>query len=195
MDLKFNYVDVKSELVIELKKHINFNIRVLKSDPRESAEIPCIGINRAGDDEQNQVIGDDLGVVFDEALDKYVSYKGTFFNETMEIRIWHSNADERDKLYILMKAVIINLRDDLVKIGLRNIKLSGGRDEQENNFPPHPLYWAAINMNYLNPMEIEVTEAIEGGIIEEIDILRGIYDINKYSNDFVILKSQEESLL
>ncbi len=174
MTLVFNYVDVKTEMVTELRKHISSKIRVLKSDPREASEIPCIGINRAGDDEQNQVLGDDFGVVFDEALDQHVSYKGTFFNETMEIRVWHSNADERDKLYIKMKAVLLDLRDTLVDKGLRNIKLSGGRDEQENNFPPHPLYWAAINMNYLNPLEVQVK--IEEDVIEDIaGVLEGYH--------------------
>ena len=192
MSLNYNYVDVKTELVEELRNHVNSKIRVLKSDPREPSEIPCIGINRAGDDEQNQVLGDDFGIVFDEALNKHVSYKGTFFNETMEIRVWHSNADERDKLYILVKAVLVNIRDFLVEMGLRNLKLSGGRDEQENNFPPHPLYWSTINMNYLNPMEIEV---IEHETIESVDILTKDSDIDLTASDELILQTEEETSL
>ncbi len=184
MSLNFNYIDVKTELVKELRNHINDNIRILKSDPREVTEIPCIGINRAGDDEQSQVLGDELGIVFDESLGFHVSYKGTFFSETMEIRVWHSNADERDALYILTKAVLINLRDFLIEKGLRNLKLSGGRDEQENNFPPHPLYWAAINLNYLNPLDITVV-LDDKSIIEEIDAYKISYGKNISSSDIL----------
>lgn len=171
----FTYINVKDIIVKRLREALETegyaDVRVLKADPRENVEIPCIGVNRAGDDERNQVIGDSFGTFKDEETGEWHKYKGTYFNETMEIRIWHKNPDDRDQLYILMKAVLFNIRDELGEKGLRNITLSGGRDEQENNYPPHPLYWSAINMQYLNPLEVEV----QVGIVESVDTVLEMY--------------------
>jgi len=167
--IKYTYINVKDKMVKVLREALEKegyqDVRVLKADPRETVEIPCIGINRAGDDERNQVLGDSFGTFKDEDTGEWHRFKGTYFNETMEIRIWHKNPDDRDKLYILVKAVLFNLRDSLGEDGLRNIALSGGRDEQENNYPPHPLYWSAINMTYLNPLEVEV----DVGVVENVE--------------------------
>ena len=153
-------------------------IRVLKSDPRDQLEIPCIGVNRAGDDEQNSVLGDDSGTVYDPETDTFVKFKGTFFNETIEVRLWHTNADERDRLYILLKAVLFDMRDGLGMKGLRNITIRGGRDEQENNITPQPLYFATITMNFLNPLDVQVTVVQPVGdgetIIEVVQHLKGM---------------------
>lgn len=149
-----NYVNVKDELVKLLKDELirlNLsNIRVLKSDPKDAVEIPCIGINRISDDETNQVLNDSAGFFED-----YDEVKGVYFNESYELRIWHSNAEERDKLYILLKAILIKIRKKLVEKGIGHAIIKGGRDEQENNFPPHPLYWATLTLTVLNYMEVD----------------------------------------
>lgn len=154
MSTLFEYVDVKSELVRFLRLELQDNgvegVKVLKSDPREQTEIPCICINRVGDDEANQVLGDDFGEDTEEE-----DFSGTHFQESMEIRLWHQNPDERDKLYILIKALLLNFRSELSEKGLFNISIRGGRDEQDNTYPPHPLYWATLTLNYINPMSIE----------------------------------------
>ena len=172
--ITYTYVNVKDALVVALREALATegysDVRVLKADPRENVEIPCIGINRAGDDERNQVLGDSFGTYKDEETGIWSQFKGTYFNETMEIRIWHKNPDDRDKLYILTKAVLFNLRDTLGEQGLRNIALSGGRDEQENNYPPHPLYWSSINMTYLNPLEVEVVVDTIDSVTETLDM-------------------------
>lgn len=177
MPLIYTYVDVKEELVqalrIALAEEGYESIRVLKSDPREAAEIPCICVNRTNADETSQVLADEVDERFDEATQTWYDYKGTFFNETMEIRVWHSNADERDKLYVLTKAVLFNMRTNLVEKGLRNVKLQGGRDEQDNTFPPHVLYWSSINMNYLNPLEVEVEVGAPITAVDVISTLEG----------------------
>jgi hypothetical protein len=167
MDIKYNYVDVKDEIVKALKPEMEpLKVKVIKADPREQGDIPCIGINRAGDDESNQVIGEEIGDEYDPETDTFTVFKGTYFNETLEMRLWHTNADERDRLYILMKAILFAMRDDLAEKGLRNITLRGGKDEQENNILPQPLYWSSITMNFLNPLEIERI----AGVIKEVNV-------------------------
>lgn len=156
----YEYVDVKDKVVEWLRA--NINIRVTKGDPREHVEIPCIGVNRVGDDETSQVLGDDLETV--QIEEKYVHFRGTFFHESLEARIWHFNADERDKLFTQLKAQLFALRDELVALGVINITLRGGRDEQDNTFPPQPLYWATITMSYLNPLSVQTDD-----VLTEID--------------------------
>lgn len=166
-EFRFEHVDVKQEAVTALKlvlpKHNYSDVKVLKSDPQTPSEYPCIGINRANDDEANQTIDDVLQEpVYDPVTKLYTVVKGTFFQETLELRVWHTNADERDRLYPILKATCVALRDKLTFLGLRNIVLRGGKDEQDISLEhaPTPLYWASITMSYLNPLNIYI-ETIE----------------------------------
>ena len=169
--MTYSYVDVKHELVTQLQPLLSAEgyeaIRVIKGDPRAPTEIPCIGINRAGDDETQQVLGEDFGSEYDKSTGKWAEFRGTYFNETVEIRVWHTNADERDKLYTLTKILLFKIRPQLVERGLRNLVLRGGRDEQDNTYPPYPLYWGTITMNYLNPLEVEILY----DSVESVDVL------------------------
>lgn len=174
MPINYKYIDVKDELVryidSKIKEEGIANIRVLKSDPREASEIPCICVNRVNDDEANEVLGEDYGFNYDEDLEMDVEVTGTYFSETLEIRGWFQNAIDRDKIFILTKAILFNARLYLQGLGLVNITLRGGRDEQDNTFPPHPLYWFTITINYLNPLEVSnVPESGTYEIVETID--------------------------
>lgn len=168
MSLNFDYshVDVKTELVTILKAELQNKglptVKVLRSDPKSPAEMPCIGINRVDDTETSQSMGDVTGNDFDAVTSTYTNQFGTFFSEAVEIRIWHTNADERDKLYRLMKAIVFAYRMTLVEKGLLNITMRGGRDEQDNTMQhaPDVIYWSTITMSYLNPLDINVRETV-----------------------------------
>lgn len=167
MDFDFKTVDVKEELVQALKSTLpkfNFGaVKVIKSDPQTHTEMPCIGINRISDDESNQSIGDHHGQDYNSTTKVYVTEQGTFFSEAVEVRVWHTNADKRDELYNVVKAVLFAIRLPLVQKGLINVTLGGGRDEQDSSMQNAPLviYWSAITMRYLNPMNVEVYENVE----------------------------------
>lgn len=167
MNFTFKHVDVKEILVetlkVELPKLGFPNVKVIKADPQSAVDIPCIGVNRADDSESDQSIADVAGTHFDADLSTHYRYYGTFFQESMEIRVWHTNADERDKLYQNMKAVLFAMRPQLVEMGLLNLTLRGGRDEQDSSMAQAPmvLYWAPITMNYLNPLDVTVEEVAE----------------------------------
>lgn len=162
----FEHVDVKEEMVQVLKKQLpgfGFpSVKVLKSDPQTQAEVPCIGINRVDDSETEQSLADAAGVHYDQATQTYYQVFGTYFSESVEVRIWHTNADERDKLYRHVKAMLVALRQPLVEKGLLNITLRSGRDEQDSSMAQAPmvLYWSAITMSYLNPMDVTFTEVV-----------------------------------
>jgi hypothetical protein len=171
--MDYQYIDVKDTLVhlIEqalIKENIK-NIKVQKSDPREAADIPCICINRAGDNETDRVIGDDFGEDYDDTISTDRIYEGTSFEEAMEVRVWHTNASERDRLYIFIKVLLFSLRKVLTGLGLRNITLKGGHDEQDNTFPPVPMYWGAITINYVIDLILEDQAETDFGIMESID--------------------------
>jgi hypothetical protein len=165
----FEHVDTKSELVNRLKSELPkfgfSNVKVLKSDPAAPSELPCIGINRLDDSETSQSIADVAGDYFDKETKVYYKTYGTYFQESLEIRIWHTNADERDRLYRHLKAILLAIRLPLVEQGLRNLTLRTGRDEQEvtGQNAPVAIYWSTINLSALNPLDVtfeEVTEAI-----------------------------------
>ena len=162
----FEHVDVKEEILQVMKKQLpgfGFpNVKVLKSDPQSSSEIPCIGINRVDDSESEQSISDAVTTHYDQATQTYYQVFGTYFSESVEVRVWHTNADERDKVYRHVKAMLVALRLPLVEKGLLNISLRTGRDEQDSSMSQAPmvLYWSAITMSYLNPMDVTFTEVV-----------------------------------
>jgi hypothetical protein len=166
MNFNFDTVDVKSEVVkafkTELSAHGFANVKVLKSDPQSPAELPCIGVNRASDDETSMSMADSHGISYDAATSIYTTEQGTFFSESVEIRVWHTNADERDKLYLIVKAILFAYRFEWVKLGLINLSLRGGRDEQDSTMQNAPtvMYWSVINMVYLNPLNVDILETI-----------------------------------
>lgn len=167
MSFQFEHVDVKQEIVnklkIELPKFGFSRVKVLKADPQTATEIPCIGVNRVDDNETEQSIADSQGTYYDKSTKEYKKFFGTFFQESIECRVWHTNADERDKLYRHVKAILVALRNELVERGLLNLSLRSGRDEQDSSQAQAPmvLYWSTITMTYLNPMDIEFVEIVE----------------------------------
>lgn len=165
-DFTFEHVDVKQELLDALKEKLpgfGFgNVKVLKSDPQSSSELPCIGINRVDDNETESSIADAVDVRYDKDTETYYQVFGTYFSESVEVRVWHTNADERDKLYRHVKAILVALRLPLVEKGLLNITLRTGRDEQDSSMAQAPtvLYWSAITMSYLNPLDVTFAEVV-----------------------------------
>jgi len=170
MSFTFNTVDVKDELVKRLKVELvnfgytgNLTVKVLKADPQSPAELPCIGINRTDDSETSQSITDGEGTRYNSTTKELDTFYGTFFDESMEIRVWHTNADERDKLYQVVRATLFAVRSDLVSSGLLNIALRGGRDEQDSTMAQAPmvLYWSTITMTYLNPLDVNFVSTVD----------------------------------
>lgn len=167
MEFTFATVDVKDEIFKALRDTLPKKglpkVKVIKADPALPSELPCIGINRASDDESEQTIADDHGTHYDPTTQVYTVYKGTFFQEAIEVRVWHTNADERDEVYRMVRTILFAHRTELVKKGLLNISLRGGRDEQDTSmqFAPKPIYWGVITMTYLNPLNVDILETVE----------------------------------
>lgn len=183
MSFAFSTVDVKQELVIALKRELgnlgytgDTAIRVLKADPQTPSEIPCIGINRTDDSESDQSIADGEGTTYNALTKELTTFYGTFFSESLEIRIWHTNADERNTLYLATKSILFAIRKDLSSKGLLNLTLRGGRDEQDSTMAQAPmvLYWSTITMSYLNPLDVSsvatvdaITAVIDAGAVSK----------------------------
>jgi hypothetical protein len=166
-DFTFDHVDVKEALTSALKDQLPKmgypTVKVIKADPTTASEIPCIGINRVDDSESETSIANGEGNYYDADTQTYYEVYGTYFSESMELRIWHTNADERDKLYKAMKAILLAQRQSLVQQGLLNITLRGGKDEQEvsGEQAPIAIYWSTITMSFLNPLDVYFTKVAQ----------------------------------
>ena len=185
MSFTFNTVDVKEELVLALRAGLaDFEytgagtIKVIKADPQTPSELPCIGLNRTDDSESDQSITDGEGTLYNKDTQELETFFGTFFSESIEVRVWHTNADERDKLYQTTKAILFAMRGDLVEKGLLNMTLRGGRDEQDSTMAQAPmvLYWSTITMSYLNPLDVS--------IISTVDAITAMPVLGGYNNTF-----------
>jgi hypothetical protein len=167
MTYSFEHVDTKNELVTriaaELPKFGFNNVKVLKSDPVAPTELPCVGINRLDDSESSQSLSDVAGEYYDKETQTNYRTFGTYFQDSLEIRIWHTNADERDRLYRHLKAILLAIRLPLIEQGLLNVTLRTGRDEQDTSGQnaPFPIFWATLTMNSLNPLDVTFEEVAE----------------------------------
>ena len=156
---------------------IDYKVRIVKSDPQGPAECPAIAINRTSDGETNQSLGDLFGYVRDPDIDATIKKFGTDFMESLELRIWSTNSDQRDLLYALTKAILFNYRHYLaVKWGLVNQAITGGRDEANHvQYKGHFMYWGvvmfraenAIQRNIICPSitEVESSMTVVPGVV------------------------------
>ncbi len=163
--MDFKSIDMKEQLLQFLKQSFRaaqIKMTVLKSDPQTSGELPCIGINRVSDSEINHTLGEYAGDTFDEDEMEYSELYGAVFQESMEVRIWHNNADERERIYRLLKALIIQFRKSAVQLGVRSFSMEAGKDESDfsGNVVPFPVYWASIVITYMNPFDVEITQHV-----------------------------------
>lgn len=164
---QFNYLytDVKDYIAqavtseLQQSNYGNGAIRIFKSDPLDEQSLPAIGINMVNLDEDSSGIGlTTQPPTFDQESGLYTTYQGAYMKEIVEVRVFHTNADERDKLRIFTLAVLFAVKNDLLQMGIQNITLSGGRDEQDNTLlQSGPLFMNSINLSYLNPLDVTVT--------------------------------------
>ena len=137
---------------------MDWKVKVLKADPEGPSQIPSITIARTSDTEVNQALGDVFGEDNDSEVDMVVKKFGTDFRETLELRIWTANSDQRDLLYSLVKAILFNYRHFLaLKYGLVNQQIIGGRDEANHiQYESHFMYWGVIIFQAENAIQKNV---------------------------------------
>lgn len=147
-------------------------IRVVGSDPLTESMIPCVGVNRTNDSLQGDAVGQSEVSWFDEEISKWIVQQSVYYEESLEIRVHHKNADERDRIGHLVKGILTASIPYLSSLnggpGFTNIKVGNGRDEQENNTPFGPLFWATISLYFWNPLEVNTTT--DDPTIEQIDV-------------------------
>jgi hypothetical protein len=134
---------------------IDWDVRVVKADPQGPAELPAIAISRTSDSETNQAIGDIFGYSGDPVSASLTRKHGTDFRETIELRIWTTNSDQRDLLYSMVKRILFDFRHFLtLKYGLVNQAIIGGRDEANHlQYESHFCYWGVVMFQAENAMQ------------------------------------------
>lgn len=176
-EYSYFYVDTKDYMQVfmdyQLRTSWRQAVRVFKSDPLEEADIPCVGINVASADQDAGGIGlTSQPPTYDAVTGARTDYKGLYMRETIELRVFHTNPDERDKLRIFCLSALFAAIDGLQAQGLREMRVSGGRDEQDVEIISKPLFMHTLTLSYLNPLTVTVTTAVapaDGSVIEGID--------------------------
>jgi hypothetical protein len=136
-------------------------LKIIGSDPTLEGNIPCVAVNIASKNLQGEAIGQSEDAQYDDdpaspTYQKWLITRSTFFDEALEIRVWHTNADERDKLAPLVEGILYASLNYLAELGYTNIRLGSGRDEQaQGNGFPMPLYWYTLVINFWNPLTVK----------------------------------------
>jgi hypothetical protein len=148
---------------IDVKYGLN-KIKVVGSDPRQGGDIPCIGVNIANKAMQGDSITQSGESRYDDdptspTYQKWLITRSTFFEETLEIRLWHTNADERDRLGPIIDGILFASIPYLTELGFVNIQLGNGRDEADSERFAEPMYWYTLSMRFWNPLIVETVTA------------------------------------
>jgi len=154
-------LDLKKELVRIFARELiarKIQIKVITADPRTHGELPCLAINRVNDDEGQIGFNNIYEQEFNEATEEESPAYLALMTETIELRLWTENANQRDDIYFIMKEIAILAKQELIKKGqgLGNMRITGGRDEQDfKTFEPYFIYWSVLNFIALNPLEVK----------------------------------------
>lgn len=117
-------------------------LKVLRSDPLVHNEIPTIGINKIQDTEAEQYIGE-LDNEFQDDMGKWHRQEGSMWTESVELRVWSHNADERDYIGHILKYILFELRPILADLGVINQSITGGQDESDPASYDRPMFWVS----------------------------------------------------
>ncbi len=135
-------------------------------------ELPCVGVNRIADAENDQFIGEILGEneeLFENDDGSFTtngnSDTGRVFYEIFELRVWAFSAQLRDEIYNKMKHIIlVGKKEYLEDNGAFLVRFVNGVDEADHNFLPNiPMYWGTMQVAVMNTYLI-VNEIIPGHI-------------------------------
>jgi len=119
-------------------------IPVLRSDPVTHKTIPAIGINKIQDNESDQFLGDQVAEFKDE-FDKAHRQYGSMWEETLEIRVWSHNSDERDYIGHVIKYILFEARTIMAQLGVVNQRIGGGQDESDPvSYQPEVMFWTSF---------------------------------------------------
>jgi len=129
-------------------------LKVMTADPKTEMELPCIGVNRSYDSEDDESFANFFENEIDPATMGNVVVSSALFTATCELRVWSLNADERDSMYEDLKEILVLIKPQLAALGFGSIKIKGGRDENDfRTYSPLMMYWGAINVSALSPMD------------------------------------------
>lgn len=182
----------KRETLENLKKFIEMRkIRVVIGFPREPSSLPCYVITLAPEQEQPIGLGDEFGVTEFDSLgeetdediiqDTFKYMQGylanTYMNSTYRIECWSDNGDLTSYMYILLKWCIFTSRQQMIKLGWVNIKLSG------TDLEPVPDYMSL----FVYRRSAQISLMYENIYYEHIEELENYLDVLKnpesYSKD------------
>lgn len=149
-DLKQIVLDVLTPGFAALAPADAAHLTLFVNDPMDFADFPCVGINLLSDTEYVQSIGDVLGDVTDDEGTLHAG-ASTLCQQNVEVKLWSSNGDERDRLGRLLKLALFTGRGTEINPGLFLTidglwlpRITGGIDEgisvTAEQYPAHTVY-------------------------------------------------------
>lgn len=148
-DLKLKTVELVRAFFTAKKVQVS----VTTADPRKYEDFPCIAVNRIKDGEDQEG--------FANFYDNEAAATGNnevlsgLFDGGLELRIWTENAEQRDTLYVLLKECLILIKAQLAAVGMGNVIIRSGRDENDFvKYPGHFIYWGVLSLFALAPMDV-----------------------------------------
>jgi hypothetical protein len=185
--------DVVNNILVRGDNSFLNDIKVIRADPNPHMDVPCIAINKINDSETEPFLGDQDGEYVDE-LNKTHQQDISMWTESIELRIWTHNGDERDYLVPILKYILFEIRGILAQLGVINQTISGGQDEFDPmSYTPKIMYWGSYI--YTGTLALlsssPATDPIEGIQLVGMDKDGKVIE-NNYGVSFMINKQHNE---
>lgn len=192
----------KRETLSKLRDFIeNRKIKVTIGYPKDQNSLPCYVITLAPEQEQPIGLGDDRGFfedydlgigdennteVVEEVEQKLTEFLAdTYMNSNYRIECWSDNGDLTSYMYIILKWCLWSSRQQMLKLGWVNIRVSGTDLEPVPDYMPVFIYRRAaqINLMYENLYYEDIA-----GLEAYLKILEHPEDYHKDENGNIVDK-------
>lgn len=145
----------------QLKNYLTSqNIKVVKNYPRDQAQLPTYAILLGREEEVHESLGNYL-----EDNNDDTELYGTMFQSQYRIETWSTNADLTVCLFLILKWIFLDARDDLNKKGLLLQHLGAADLDPIPDFPDFPyrraLLFETTSEAWINRTYDTISEVID----------------------------------
>lgn len=170
-DLEHYFEYANQKTIISMDTLLNdYEISVLCGYPREPAQLPCIVVTVAGEDEVDYGLGGGIDEGYEDLDDNYLRWaKGSHdivanaqMRMQLKIEVWSDNAIITSLLYSVVKYILFSTRKGMEEEGFLLPTVSGGDLEPAPDYFTVFVYRKAVMLSLEYPIRYHVSDMFAG---------------------------------
>lgn len=160
-------------------------LTVSNADPEDWGELPMVAINLVSDTQTNSHIGSSLDDELIEEEDQVYAGMGAIFSQVVEVTLWTTNKEQRDRLGKALKEVLfvfglgtsINPGLFVTTPGVAEVRITGGQDQgivdTSQQYAPHALFLRTYYVNAITELTAQepAGQPIDESVVSAVAVL------------------------